>query len=63
MAPMTMQQNMWMLRSFVREEWYDTPSTTRKVANQTGTVRKRVVVLPYPRDFTIVGKKYLFVAN
>ena len=31
--------------------------TARKVANQTGTVNSNVVVLPYPKDSTIEGKK------
>lgn len=56
-APMSMQQKMWMLRSFECDEWYETQTTARKVAAHTGTVRNRVVVLLYPRDCTIVGKK------
>jgi hypothetical protein len=56
-APTIIHAAMCMLRSLVREEWYDTIKTTRKVANQTGTVSKRVVILGNPRDWTIVGKK------
>lgn len=37
---------------------YVTNKETRKVANHTGTVSKRVSIFPYPRVLTMDGKKY-----
>lgn len=55
---MSIRQAMWIDRSAVLPEVYVTNKDTRKVANQTGAVMRRVLTLLYPRVLTIVGKKY-----
>jgi hypothetical protein len=57
-ADTTIKQMIWMLRSPVRPEVYVTSREMRNVANQTGTVRRRVSMCPYPRVLTMDGKKY-----
>ena len=62
-ADTVIKQMIWMLRSPVRPEVYVTSREMRNVANQTGTVKRRVSICPKPRVLTIEGKKYWNVCD
>ncbi|KAK6956010.1 hypothetical protein Daesc_003657 [Daldinia eschscholtzii] len=57
-AEISIKHTIWMLRSAKRPDVYVTTKETKKHTAQTGAVRSRVSIFPYPKVWRIVGKKY-----